>query len=103
MNTITAAELRARIAGGELPGQEYTLLDVREPHEVELESIDGDVHIPLDQVVERRGELDPSRELIVYCAGGIRSARAIEALEAAGYGGPMTNLEGGIKAWSASA
>lgn len=103
MNTITAAELRARMAAGELPGQEYTLLDVREPHEVELESIDGAMHIPLDQVTERRGELDPSRELIVYCAGGIRSARAIEALEQAGYAGVMTNLEGGIQAWNASA
>ncbi|WP_103064375.1 molybdopterin-synthase adenylyltransferase MoeB [Actinomyces qiguomingii] len=103
MNTIIAAELRERIAAGELPGQAYTLLDVREPHEVEFDSIDGAAHIPLDQVVERRGELEPNRELIVYCAGGVRSARAIEALEAAGYAGPMTNLEGGIKAWNASA
>ncbi|QHO90873.1 molybdenum cofactor biosynthesis protein MoeB [Actinomyces sp. 432] len=103
MNTITATELRERIAAGELPGQEYTLLDVREPHEVELETIEGAAHIPLAQVVERRGELDPSRELIVYCAGGVRSARAIAALEDAGYDGPMTNLEGGIKAWNASA
>lgn len=103
MNTITADGLRARIAAGELPGRAYTLLDVREPHEVELETIDGSVHIPLAQVVERRGELDPSRELIVYCAGGVRSARAIAALEDAGYAGPMTNLEGGIKAWAASA
>ncbi|RAX23060.1 MULTISPECIES: rhodanese-like domain-containing protein [unclassified Actinomyces] len=103
MHTVTAAQLRERIAAGELPGRAFTLLDVREPHEVELEAIDGSVHIPLAQVVERRGELDPSRELIVYCAGGVRSARAIAALEDAGYVGPMTNLDGGIKAWNASA
>ncbi|MDO4900355.1 molybdopterin-synthase adenylyltransferase MoeB [Actinomyces sp.] len=103
MNTITAEGLRERIAAGELPGQAYTLLDVREPHEVELEAIDGAVHIPLDQVARRLGELDSSRELIVYCAGGVRSARAIEALERAGYAGTMTNLEGGINAWNTSA
>ncbi|MDU0349439.1 molybdopterin-synthase adenylyltransferase MoeB [Actinomyces sp. MRS3W] len=99
MNTITAAQLHARIASGETPGSSYTLLDVREPHEVAAGDIAGAVHIALDQVVARRGELDAGKELIVYCAVGMRSQRAIEALAQAGYAGAMMNLEGGIQAW----
>lgn len=103
MNEITATQLRERIASGQTPGTTYTLLDVREPHEVELDAIEGSVHIPLGDVVARAGELDPSRETVVHCAAGVRSARAIEALEAAGYAGALTNLAGGMKAWNESA
>ena len=103
MNEMTATELRARIAAGRLPGGAYTLLDVREPDEVEADAIAGSLRIPLGEVVERMDELDPGRETIVHCAAGVRSARAIEALTAAGYTGALTNLAGGMKAWNESA
>ena len=45
------------------------------------------------------GELDASRLTVVVCAAGVRSARAIEALKAAGYPGRLLNLEGGMRAW----
>ena len=103
MNEITATELRARIAAGQAPGSTYTLLDVREPSEVAIDAIEGSLRIPLGEVVERMGELDPGRETVVHCAAGVRSARAIEALTAAGYTGALTNLAGGMKAWNESA
>ena len=103
MNEITASELRARIAAGRAPGSTYTLLDVREPNEVAIDAIEGSLRIPLGEVVERMGQLDPSRETVVHCAAGVRSARAIEALTAAGYTGALTNLDGGMKAWNESA
>ena len=103
MNEITATELRARIAAGQAPGSTYTLLDVREPSEVAIDAIEGSLRIPLGEVVERMGELDPGRETVVHCAAGVRSARAIEALTAAGYTGALTNLDGGMKAWNESA
>ena len=102
MNEITASELRARIAAGRAPGSTYTLLDVREPTEVAIDAIEGSLRIPLGEVVERMGQLDPSRETVVHCAAGVRSARAIEALTAAGYAGALTNLAGGMKAWNES-
>ena len=102
MDEITAADLRRRIAAGHDPGSTYTLLDVREPNEVELDAIDGSLRIPLGEVVDRMGELDPSRETVVHCAVGVRSARAIEALTAAGYTGTLTNLVGGMRAWNES-
>lgn len=39
---------------------------------------------------------------MVHCAVGVRSARAIEALTAAGYTGTLTNLVGGMRAWNES-
>jgi adenylyltransferase/sulfurtransferase len=45
-------------------------------------------------------EIDASRETIVHCKGGGRSAKAIEALQKAGFTGRLSNLKGGITAWS---
>jgi adenylyltransferase/sulfurtransferase len=45
-------------------------------------------------------EIDPNRETVVHCKMGGRSARAIEALKRAGFNGNLTNLKGGITAWS---
>jgi rhodanese-related sulfurtransferase len=45
-------------------------------------------------------EIDPEVETIVHCKGGVRSAKAIEALKRAGYSGRLINLKGGITAWS---
>ncbi|WP_159813275.1 molybdopterin-synthase adenylyltransferase MoeB [Actinomyces sp. zg328] len=103
MSTITVSELRARIAAGERPGEAYTILDVREADEVAAMPVEGAVHIPLGEVVERAGELDTGKETVVTCQGGTRSKRAIEALQAAGYAGALTNLEGGARAWYESA
>ena len=94
--TMEVKQLKQRLDSGE----HVQLLDVREPHEVAVSRIPSSVHIPLAAVVARMAELDPERELIVHCKLGGRSARAIEALRAAGYRGRMTNLEGGIKAWA---
>ena len=101
MEKMSAQELRERIASGDAPGGTYTLLDVREPSEVAEDAIDGSLRIPLGEVVERMSELDPSRETVVQCAAGVRSARAIEALRAAGYTGRLVNLTGGMRDWNA--
>ncbi|BDA65662.1 MULTISPECIES: rhodanese-like domain-containing protein [Actinomyces] len=97
MREISAEDLRKRLEAGE----DLTVLDVREPHEVAEAAIEGSVSIPLGQVLERAGELDSSQPVAVICAGGVRSARAVEALEAAGYAGELLNVEGGMKAWLA--
>ena len=96
---ISAAELRRLLEGVEPPA----LLDVREDVEVALEPMAGARHIPLREVVARRGELDPSRPTVVVCAAGVRATRAIEALRAAGYAGRLLSLDGGMRAWAAGA
>ncbi len=98
VGVVSAAELR-RLLEGDVPP---ALLDVREDIEVALEPMEGALHIPLREVTAHMDELDPGRLTVVVCAAGVRSARAIEALKAAGYPGQLLNLEGGMRAWVSS-
>ena len=93
---ITATELKRRLDRGD----DLQIIDVREPHEYEIARIPGARLIPLGQVVNRMTEIDQSRETVCQCKGGIRSAKAIEALLRAGFEGRLINLKGGITAWS---
>ena len=95
---VSAAELR-RLLEDDVPP---ALLDVREDIEVALDPLEGALHIPLREVVGRMNELDGDRPTVVVCAAGVRSARAIESLKAAGYPGRLLNLEGGMRAWVSS-
>jgi adenylyltransferase/sulfurtransferase len=91
---ITVEELKARYDRGE----DVYLLDVREPNEYQICRIEGSTLMPLGQVAARVGELDPSRELIVHCKMGGRSAKAVALLQERGFTN-VKNLKGGILAW----
>jgi adenylyltransferase/sulfurtransferase len=93
---ISALELSQRLQ----QGRDVQIIDVREPHEYEIARIPDSVLIPLGHVVNRMSEIDPNRETVVHCKGGVRSAKAIDALKRAGYQGRLINLRGGITAWS---
>jgi adenylyltransferase/sulfurtransferase len=81
-------------------GRPLYLLDVREPHEAEICSIPGTAKlIPVGSVAERAGEISTNDPIVVYCRSGVRSARAFDALRAAGFT-DLKNLKGGILAWS---
>jgi adenylyltransferase/sulfurtransferase len=92
---IEAQELASRIAAGEA----VHLLDVREPHELEIARLPGSQLIPLGQLAARLSELDSADEMVVFCKGGTRSARALELLVSAGFR-KVKNLKGGINAWA---
>jgi len=77
----------------------FILLDVREPHEVQIGRIPGSILIPLGDLEKRSGELDPSAEIIVHCKSGGRSSKAVEYLRKSGFSN-VSNLTGGILAWS---
>src|SRR6266478_3622786 len=93
---ITASELKRRLDRGD----DLQIIDVREPHEYQIARMPGTRLIPLGQVVNRMNEIDPARETVCHCKGGVRSAKAIEALQRAGFPGRLINLKGGITAWS---
>ncbi|NNF06022.1 MAG: molybdenum cofactor biosynthesis protein MoeB, partial [Candidatus Eisenbacteria bacterium] len=78
---------------------ELFLVDVREPHEVDIAKIDGAHLIPLREVSSRFGELDPDKEIVVHCRSGKRSAAAVHFLMGQGFNN-IHNLRGGILAWS---
>ena len=80
-------------------GQPIHLLDVREPHELEISRLDGADLIPLGQLAARLSELDSAEEMVVFCKAGTRSARALELLASAGFR-KVKNLKGGINAWA---
>lgn len=96
MQEITATDLKQRLDNGD----DIQIIDVREANEVATARMPNTVHIPLGEVVNRMGEIDPDRETVVHCKGGIRSAKAIEALQRSGFKGNLINLKGGILAWS---
>lgn len=96
MPEISVTELKERMDRGD----DVQLIDVREDHEVAVARIPGSIHIPLGQILNRMSELDPDRDTVVHCKMGGRSARAIEALKRSGFPGRLTNLKGGILAWS---
>jgi rhodanese-related sulfurtransferase len=96
MQGITASELKVRLDAGE----DIQLIDVRQPDEFAFAKIDGAKLIPLGEIMSRMNELDQTRETVVHCKMGGRSARAIEALQQAGFKGSLINLIGGITAWS---
>jgi sulfur-carrier protein adenylyltransferase/sulfurtransferase len=92
---IEAPELKERIQKGE----EIRLVDVREPHELEISRLEGAQLIPLGQLAARLSELDSAQEIVLFCKAGTRSARALELLASAGFR-KVKNLKGGINSWA---
>lgn len=92
---ISANELAERLR----EGNQIRLLDVREPHELEISKLDNATLIPLGQLASRLSELDSADEMVVFCKTGTRSARALELLTGAGFR-KIKNLKGGINAWA---
>ena len=81
-------------------GTVVTLLDVREPIEQQVSSLQGAVNIPSGLLPVRLNALPRDQEIIVYCRTGARSARAVSELLSAGFT-RARNLKGGINAWAA--
>jgi sulfur-carrier protein adenylyltransferase/sulfurtransferase len=80
-------------------GDNFVLIDVREPHEYRICNIPGAKLIPLGEVPNRLGELDKTADIVVHCKSGMRSAKACGILRQAGFE-HVRNMKGGILAWS---
>ena len=96
MQEITATELKQKMDNGE----DFQLIDVRQPDEFAFAKIEGAKLIPLGEIINRMDELDESKEIIIQCKSGGRSGQAIMFLQRAGFTGDLKNLKGGITAWS---
>jgi rhodanese-related sulfurtransferase len=73
------------------------LVDVRADHEWGAGRIAGAKHLPLAELAQRTGELDPERPVVLYCRGGTRSTMATDALAEAGF--DAAKLSEGIVGW----
>ena len=94
LTTMTPAELKEKMERGD----EMILLDVRSFAEHHRGAI-GTFCIPLNQLPARLDELDPSKDIIVYCQAGVRSEYAVEFLKSAGFE-RVSHLAGGMNGWS---
>ena len=94
LREIDVHQLKARLDDP----KPFVLLDVREPAEVEVGKIEQSIVIPLGELPDRIGELDPGAETIIHCKVGGRSAKAVNAMRSAGFENAW-NLQGGILAW----
>jgi rhodanese-related sulfurtransferase len=91
---LTTNALGERIA--DVP--ELQLVDVRNPGEAGAGMIGDAVNIPVGQLPDRIGELDPRKPTVVYCAGGYRSSMAASLLRKHGFA-DVSDLLGGYNAW----
>jgi adenylyltransferase/sulfurtransferase len=80
-------------------GETLRLIDVREPHELQISKIEGTQLIPLGSLASEMHRLDSAEEIILICKSGSRSARALELLAGAGFK-KLKNMRGGINAWA---
>jgi adenylyltransferase/sulfurtransferase len=92
---LDVTELKARMDRGD----RFVLIDVREPHEYQICRIPGSRLLPLGELPKRVNELDSADEIVAHCKSGVRSAKAVDFLQKAGFR-KVRNLRGGILAWS---
>lgn len=92
---IEATELKAKLDRGD----DFVLIDVREPHEYQIARIPGAKLIPLGELPKHLDELDREAEIVAHCKSGGRSQKAVDLLKASGFR-HVRNMTGGITAWS---
>jgi sulfur-carrier protein adenylyltransferase/sulfurtransferase len=96
-STILATELQAKIDAGE----DFLLVDVREPAEYEIVKVPGSVLVPKGDILSGAAlaELPQDKEIVLYCKSGVRSAEALAALKQAGLTNSV-HVQGGVLAWA---
>lgn len=92
---LNPEELKQKLDAGE----EFTLLDVREPWERQTARIEPSAHIPMGDIPARVQELDPDGHIIVYCHHGVRSLNVTAWLRQQGFES-VQSMRGGIDRWS---
>jgi len=99
--TVTTERISAPLAAERLASHGPVAIDVRTPREREQKAIPESLHLPLNQLSNRLGELPKDRPLLVYCAGGYRSSIAASLLQRHSFT-HVSEVAGGIAAWEAA-
>ncbi|MEA3245830.1 MAG: molybdopterin-synthase adenylyltransferase MoeB [Gemmatimonadota bacterium] len=96
--TFNVPEMSPTEAAAKLARGEIEIVDVREPHELDIAKYPRVTAIPLGQLAEQIATLPRDRNLVIACRTGLRSAKAVQQLQAAGFT-RVWNLAGGIHRW----
>ncbi len=80
-------------------GKDFQLVDVRKPYEYDIVNIGGRL-IAMEDIDELHAYIDPSKQVVIHCRTGKRSAQVIETLEQRFGHDNLFNLKGGIVAYA---
>jgi len=103
--TISVVQLEHMLKERAEGSKDFVLVDVREPNEYEINKIPGSVLIPKGEFLngsafDQLGELtgNGSKQLVLHCKSGVRSAEALAIAKGAGYADAV-HVGGGVVAW----
>lgn len=94
MKEISVSEVKARLDRGD----DFQLIDVREPMEYEICNIGAEL-LPLGDVMMSLDKISKDKDVVIHCKSGGRSSKIVDALESRGFSN-VINMTGGIMAWA---
>ncbi|MGH3348499.1 MAG: adenylyltransferase/sulfurtransferase MoeZ [Nocardioides sp.] len=99
-STISVTELEQMLKERADGSRDFTLVDVREPNEFEINKIPEAVLIPKGEILNGHAfeQLSQDKPVVLYCKTGVRSAEALAVLKGAGYADAV-HVGGGVSAW----
>ena len=99
-STISVTQLEAMLKEREDGARDFTLIDVREPNEFEINRIPGSVLIPKGEFLNGNalGDLPADKPIVLHCKSGVRSAEVLAVVKGAGYADAV-HVGGGVVAW----
>jgi adenylyltransferase/sulfurtransferase len=99
-STISVTQLASMLKEREEGTRDFTLIDVREPTEYEINRIPGAVLIPKGDFLtgEALGQLSQDKQVVLHCKTGVRSAEVLAVLKGAGFSDAV-HVGGGVSAW----
>lgn len=92
---IEPGQLAAELAAG----GHWTLVDVREDHELQIAAVEGFLHVPMGEIPSAVDAMDKAARYAIMCHGGMRSAQVCHYLVHNGFD-KVSNIVGGIDLWS---
>jgi sulfur-carrier protein adenylyltransferase/sulfurtransferase len=96
MKEVTVTQLKEMMDNGE----DFQLIDVREPHEVDIANIEGSTLIPLGEIPHKKDKIAQDKQVVIFCRSGARSGQAVSFLSHQLGADNLYNLKGGILAWA---
>jgi len=95
MKEVTVQELKAMKDAGE----DFQLIDVREPHEFDICNLDGEL-IPQGDIPSSVERISKDKKVVIHCRSGARSGNMVQWLEKNHGFTNLYNLKGGVLAWA---
>ncbi|CUR60541.1 Molybdopterin-synthase sulfurylase [metagenome] len=99
-STISVVQLEQMLKEREAGERDFTLIDVREPNEFEINRIPGSVLVPKGEFLNGNaiGDLPGDKPIVLHCKSGVRSAEVLAIVKGAGYADAV-HVGGGVVAW----